>query len=343
MQTDSNLNKRLYGFDYLRVICMCSVLYTHNEISLKYVNQYLNENAPYLHWMDVVCYQLRTCAVPTFMLISLLLFVSKKRTFQDLKNRIATLVYLFLFWSVASILVSRARPRDGIVEWLLFFYTGGYSIFYFINNLILCTLLAYWAATLKRVHVWVMLLLSITTSFVIFVWITSNNSWVHLLDGWRPTAYLLMPFAAVILKPYLMDGGCPRETKWKIVLGLGVLAVLFAIIEWRFHAPYDLVGQYRKWLPWHSRISNQLTAIIFVILASEIRAVPGKIIRLLSANSLGIYCSHWIIMWPIVYFCDRHLTRISPLLSFGLSYILVLLASLLATEFIRRCQQRRIV
>lgn len=322
---------------------MCSVLYTHNEISLKYVNQYLNENAPYLHWMDVVCYQLRTSAVPSFIFISMLLFVAKKRTYEHLKYRISTLVYLFLFWSIASILVSRARPKDGVVEWLLFLYTGGYSIFYFINNLILCTLLAYWAMKLRRIHVWLMLFLSIVISFLIFLWITFNNSWVHMLDGWRPTAYLLMPFAAVLLKPYLMDANCLRETKMKIVLGLAVLALFFAIIEWQFHAPYELVGQYRKWLPWHSRLSNQCTAIIFVILATEIRAVPSKLVRLLSANSLGIYCSHWIIMWPIVYYCDRHLTKISPLLSFGLSYLLVLLASLLATEFIRRCQQRRIV
>jgi peptidoglycan/LPS O-acetylase OafA/YrhL len=333
----------LPGFEYLRVLCMCMVLYTHNEIASKYMNQYLNSISSSPHWMDVVCYQLRTIAVPIFTLISMILFVSKDRSKQELKARIVNLAYIFLFWSFIGIMTSRARPKEGIFEWFQFFYTGGYSEYYFINNLIVCTILSYWASKMTRKLTIVLFVISIILCFSMFLWFASGYYWLYMRGAWTPTAFIMMPFAAVLLKPYVLGSHAASSAKYRIVLILGLLTVVFAFIEWRFHAPFELIGEYRQWLPWHSRLSNHFLAMIVVILASGVRRKSGKLIRYLSKNSLGVYCSHWIIMWNIVYASDRYLTHISPFLSFAVSYLAVFAICLIFTEFLRRALQHRLV
>ncbi|BCU76917.1 acyltransferase [Luteolibacter sp. LG18] len=338
-QNDSPRFGWVDGFDYLRVFFMISVILNH----CNFVTDLAARSSSGPNLWDFFHLHVQSCAVPVFVLVSMLLFVRKPPSWDRLTERLRKLGYLYVFWVGAWMLYTRAFPIlevGSIVEFLL---RGGGWVFYFIASLILCSPLAWFASRLPLWGQWVGFFTAMGVIAGTFAYLAPDHLWTVRQYYWLPTCFMMMPFAAVLITPHSKQLSASRELRFKWIAGMMVIAILFAVIEWHFAAPLSTVGRLRSWLPKHARLSIQFGAIAFVFVGFGIRRHPHGLISFLARNSLGIYCMHPFVLGGFIKAAQKLVSPHVAWLAMPVATATVVFCCGMASEFLRRAFRHRLV
>ncbi len=295
-------NKQRYfpGFDYLRAALCIFVVAWHNFVfgAPTYVTDAtINRLSPTIQ--DILYFNLLLLAVPTFFQLSLFLFLRTRRErggghFTDRMSRFSSLL---IFWSLMVILYRYMLGwnitdyfRD-LTQTVLTIITGGRSIFYYFFSLLFLTALAealfFFLEHQPRYRnsiVWA----AVVFSVIIFV--AAPHVFARLgvwFDYWNPLNFIPYAFSAFLLVDF-----SARKNRNTITAGLFLLCLVFSLGEWLFIKYYIWNNYWGYIMPPYARVSVVLGAMFLVLFFTQISLPPAKIIRLLSAYSLGIYCFH---------------------------------------------------
>ncbi|OYU75807.1 MAG: hypothetical protein CFE32_12860 [Alphaproteobacteria bacterium PA3] len=336
-------NHALPGIDYLRAGFMLSVVFGHANFALYWATVLADKTGPGPNLMDVFYFQVQSTAVPTFILVSILLFCLKPITFARTRSRLVRLGYLYLFW--VSAWMYYTKP---VIEWNVLWITefllrGGGWQFYFIPVLILMTMQAAWMSRLTRRGVHAAFLASVLILFATEWWATSDFRWTRQPYYWLPACFVLLPCFAYWLASQIPTLVADRTKRFRIAGLLALAALVAAMVEWRFQAPADLVDQARKWVPKHARFSIQFESLAIVVLSLGIRRPPGPVIAYLARNALGIYCLHGFVIGGFLKSSQQLLGGKLPALVIPVACAGVVVACSLTSEFLRRAFRYRLV
>lgn len=274
------------GFDYLRAILSLAVIAIHTNLLTAHGKFSLEETG--INIFDIIQFNLFFLAVPVFLLISLFLFYKKNGTLLKDGRRIYQLVILYVFWTSIWILFKDTRPRDGIYETLIFLMRGGKSIFWFFFSLTFTTALAAVTRKLSPRLTWIALCISLFVIALFPILNMADPAYQYLVAFWNPLGFIPYVFAARLFVYYENIAKSHRS----IQLILLVTFIALCCIEWLtlIHPNHRLV-QFVE-MPIYSRVSVAIGASLLFIAALKIQSSPPRFIQLLSASSLGLYCTH---------------------------------------------------
>ncbi len=281
------------GFDYLRVFFMMMVLLGHSGFFYEMALTREKSVGMGHNLWDYLYFEMQSSAVPSFILLSMVLFAIKKPNWASNWDRVKKLGYLYAFWVGAWIIATEVRPEFTFLGLIVFFLRGGGWLFYTFATLILLTPLCWIAYILPKRAQWCGLFLATCAVIGTYLWTYQGYRWIKSPYYWLPSCFVMMPFIAVILTPHifrLKDASAKRYFWIFIMLSIGGLA---ALIEWYYSVPSELVDpSKRNWVPKHARLSVQFFAIAMLIASLGIQKPVNGIIRFFARNSLGVYCLH---------------------------------------------------
>ncbi len=322
---------------------MVSVIAGHVNLVTGLACQRAAEIGPGPNFWDHLYFDLQSSAVPSFVLISILLFCMKQVTWESTLKRLLKLGYLYIFWVSAWIVHSKPVVKPGVLGLIEFILRGGGWLFYFIAVLILMTLLTAGIAALKGRWRQVGYAASLATFLATVLWVSHDYRWTQGQYYWVPTCFTLLPCFALWLAPRLESLIEDRAARWRLAVGLLACGVVAALVEWHFAAPANLIDESRKWVPKHARFSINFDAAMIVVLSLGIRCKPGRIVSFLAKNALGIYCLHGFIVGGVVKGVDRVLGGRFPALVIPFGIVATVCICAAGAEFLRRAFRERLV
>lgn len=320
---------------------MISVVSVHSGLTLALATN-LNasaENSP--NFWDFVQLNVQAISVPTFVLISCILFSSKPFTWQRFSSRQLNLFYLYLFWVGTWMYYTKPEfVLDFRILSELFLRGGGWQ-FYFLAVIILMTCVnALLLSSKKAVKV-----LTFTACVGIFLYFEidtiATRSWAESPNYWNPCCFLLLPCFAVLVNQY--KERVLHTHSVTIIIALILLAVAVAIVEWQFAIPGEFLPSERRWLPRHARLSVHLTALVVVICAMKCKPKPRLIISFLARNSLGVYCLHGFILGGVLTFFQSLMGSYNRELAIATGCASVVILCVIASEVLRKILQHKII
>lgn len=334
---------KITGFDYLRVLFMISVVTGHANLMVAWAAALEKLLGPGPNICDFIYFYLQSIAVPTFALISTILFCLKPITWEYTAVRIKKLSILYVFW--VGVWVYCTRPSVemtflGVTEFLL---RGGGWQFYFIVILMFMTVQAALITRLPRYGRTAFFALCVLLLIAMEAYVTIDYRWTKYSYYWVPLCFVLLPSFAVWIKERLPELRANAKSRWMWIGVMVVLGIFFSVIEWHFSAPRELLDEQRRWIPKHARFSIHLVALAVVIMALGIRREPGAIIRFLAKNSLGIYCLHGFVLGGFLKASQFLIGERFPLLVAPLACVTAITACAVVAEFLRRAFRERLV
>jgi surface polysaccharide O-acyltransferase-like enzyme len=344
-QTTLDKPKKLHldGFDYLRVFFMSMVLLGHSNFFIDKAasRQEIVGAGPNL-W-DYLFYGLQASAVPSFILMSMVLFALSKPTFSKTLDRVKKMGYLYCFWVGAWVIYTKARPEPTFLGLIEFFLRGGGWLFYTFATLILLTPLCWIASILSKRQQLIGFVLSTCVVIGTFLWIYDGKKWLTEEYYWVPSCFTMLPFVGVLLAPYLAQLRDDAPKRWRWVLVAVVLGLIAAVVEWQFAASADLLNSDRRWMTKFARLSVQFFATAMLLASLGVKCPAPKVIEFFARNSLGVYCIHPFILSGVV----MAVVKVTKPWAFGLEtaigcVVLAVICSLL-TEFLRKTFKQRLV
>jgi surface polysaccharide O-acyltransferase-like enzyme len=335
----------LEGFDYLRVFFMMMVLLAHGDFFWNFGSQRQAAVGAGPNLWDLLYYHIQSTAVPSFILMSMLLFSIKPPTWERAVDRIKKLAYLYGFWVAAWILYTKLRPAPGLYGLFEFVIRGGGWVLYTFTVLMIMTPLCCVAHELNKKAKWLGPLLGILVVVGTFAYLTQGQKWSHRHYYWVPTCFTMMPFVAVLMVPHLKYLRATSAARWKWIGIMLLVAFVCALIEWRFSLPNEMVKEtgWRNWLPKHARLSIQFTAVALVIASLGVKTLANSWVRFFAKNSLGIYCLHPFVLRGIMVPVKRIVDPIAPELSIIAGCVTVAIVCALISEFLRRAFRQRLI
>jgi fucose 4-O-acetylase-like acetyltransferase len=274
-------------FDFVKAISICFVFVWH-------VNP-IRSDIPVLKFLLSLFYQnLSLIAVPTFITVSLMLFVVKvkKGGFQYLRKRVTRLLNIFIFWVsmqyCLSYLVQKEVPS---FTPKMIFYGGpailiaGASVFYFLSDLIILTIALYVFLHLSdNVKKYVSVIIAILT-LLYFAASSTIGFRLPAPIGLGPYNYLLSFIIYIPLSYYLRIN---MEFAVRHKYAIAVMLVLLVTYEKIMRVIFDL----NLFAP-YSRISVIAGMLLLITIAFSIKTMKAKrYIITLSKYSLGIFGVH---------------------------------------------------
>lgn len=344
------------GFDFLRAIFSLAIVADHTGL-FSLATSYGTITATNLLYANF-----SYVAVPVFLQISLFLFQIKSggvvfKTF--FQNRIAKLIYLYLFW-LTSFVLFRLFFKEGsagiaklrnlsIKEWIEFIVSGGNSPFYFFFSLIFLTILtallvlvfkkvqnfstrikiSYWLLFISCILIFASSIIDrLPTSIyphpqitLIVAKITSIVQW-----NYNPLNFLPYIFTTAIITQEFERGKFAQVTRlFKFELwSLFFLFLIFTVLEW------SLIDRLMN----YSRLSLVFGSWLLLDLALlSTRRVPA-LVSFISEYSLGLYTLHLFFTHVILADNPNFLSRQSepmPGLEILAEFLLVVSAALALT------------
>jgi surface polysaccharide O-acyltransferase-like enzyme len=324
LSTDRDLSSHVHGFDYARCLLAVAVVALHTRAFG------LSRSA------DVIYDHLCSLAVPSFMLISLYLFVAKGDVNgRVLARRLERLVLLFIFWSAAYAFVFHktddilrgCRSVTGLVRTLV---EGGNPIFYFFTCLAIATLVSAGVCRLPPRVLWVLAILSICG-----LWFMSASAGGRLSEElanyYNPLNFLPYAFIAPLIVAQVRQGRLKSHAARPAVI-LAALCAAWAIatlLETSFLHTAD-----RRSPSAYARPSAALGATAVVGLFILISHPAPRPVRWLSDCSLGIYCTHIFV---------KESARITEIPSHFMQFLVVLAVSIAIVAFLRHALARQMI
>jgi len=230
--------------------------------------------AAVVRWFD---FEISLTAVPTFILVSLLLFYPKAALgARALAKRLWRLTQIFLFWTLVqtafAVAVTRAWPRP---SWELVRLGGpsvpiiGGSVFYYLFDLIALTAAAFAYDRLREPWRGLLGGALVLSSIAYFEWSLVEH---RPIQYWELQNFLLyVPVASYL----------PRLIRWRYLFLIAYAA--FAAHDLYFGRVEDCV---------YARGSVLFGALTLYCVVMSGRAHAGRLAAALSAYSLGLYAIH---------------------------------------------------
>jgi fucose 4-O-acetylase-like acetyltransferase len=288
---------------------------------------------------DVIQFNVFCTAVPGFLLISHFLLFQKTDSVIGYWQRILDFVYLYLFWLVAWVMVTKSKPEKSFAGILEFLLRGGGWAYYYFAVLIINSLLCMAIHRLATKHIIIGLSVVSVFSATMFHNLASDHLWMTKITYWWPACFLTLPFCACLMSRNIIRfQQCDRV--WLTTSLILLVATLsFATLEWQFSASAAHLEQ-RPFLPDYLRISLSLGACFALILSLKITYVP-RVIKFISKNSLGIFCLHVFVLRG-VYQVVEHLVE-HELISLVIATSLMIVIGAVATEYLRFLLKQRVI
>ncbi len=328
----------LSGFDWLRATFICLVVLAHLNVF-----QSLAAGLPDPEtWnrYDVVRFQVVYLAVPGFLLIATFLQSIKQQSRETHVRHFTGLSYLYLFWVVAWILVTHARPEPSPWGLVTFVLRGAGWAFYFFAELLIVQVVRALIGNWKDRFLWLGLLTTLSVIAVGFaILVKEGKSWTVTSTYWWPICFLPVPFIAHLLARNYSGIVDSTGRMIRVVGTMALITLAFGIWEWRFAASAgSLEG--RPFLPEYLRISTVLGAACVVLASLRIRTAP-RLVRFISRNSLGIFCIHLFVLSGVYRAIDSRIH--DPIISSLITCLVILIGGGWIAEVLRQCMKSRLV
>ena len=315
------------GIVYLRAVLSCLIVVWHmGLIARSDIFSFENYETHTVNISDVINFQILLLAVPTFIVISCFLYISKVRTFFYFRVKLRWLITNLILWSALFNLhwyihTGNIRLDFGdISSAIVTLLRGGNTPYYFFICLSICLGIAHLIQYLSS-KVVLYLLFSIWLILCLFPFI-ANNTGINLITAfWNPINFISLPFAALLIHRYRQKVSSNRI----YIVILFLLYVLLSALEWHI-LPSDgnFVGNGGA-IPAYTRPSLVLGSVALLCIAIEFKPKPNKLIELMSNYSFGLYCVHPILIWPYNYTNFISFSNFSE--AMGLKFLIILLLS----------------
>jgi surface polysaccharide O-acyltransferase-like enzyme len=333
----------LDGFDYLRVFFMMMVLMGHANLFWYMAEQRQHSMGLGPNVWDYLYFEVQSSAVPTFILMSMVLFSLRPPSWSRTVDRVKKLGYLYCFWVGAWVLYAKAKPEPGVLGLIEFLLRGGGWLFYTFASLMVLTPFCWVAAKLSRRGQWVGLMLSILVVLATALWVYTDKKWLHHQFYWVPSCFAMMPFVAAILAPHLNRFRESGGMRYKWIAVMLVAGIVTALLEWKFSAATELITGERRWLPKHARFSIQFNAIALLILSLGVKKPVNRVVSFFARNSLGVYCLHPFILRGFIEPAQRLIGPYAPDLAIPVGCLVVAVFCSVVTEFLRAAFKHRLI
>ncbi len=346
--TGGEAPRHLPGFDYLRAAMACVVIVWHTNL-LTPPRMPPGDGS----FRTLISLYFLLLPVPTFFMLSSFLFCLKaKGNGKYLGLRLERLAYLYLFWGGLWFLSHRcislrlgwgsasvpavAPPLFGTGFWnsFGFFTSWGSGPYYFFSSLLVVTALAALAARLPRMALWVLLGLSLVFLAGISAFSVTGGSLGFLNIDPIPTNFLALSFAGPLAAHYHRKGWLDPdgERMQKVLLGAAAAFTVGVILEQSVFLLFRM-----DQMTHYTRPAPVLGAILLFLVALSVRRPPGRAVRFLSDHSLGMYCTH-----PLIMTAYGFLSGIEPK-GDPVYTLTVLASSILASVALRRVFSRGLI
>lgn len=322
---------------------MISVITGHANLTVTWAANLEQILGPGPNFWDYFYFNIQSIAVPTFILISSLLFCLKPVTWARTRSRLQKLACLYLFWVGAWTYYTKPTFEMTPLGLLEFLLRGGGWLFYFIAVLILMTVQTFVIARLSRRGLAIAFVLCALILLGTECYVGTHLRWVKGSYYWLPSCFALIPCFAVWLSTRSSRFATDPGTRWRWAITFLVVCVVAAVVEWQFAAPREVLDMSRRWVPKHARFSIQFGALAVVVLSLGIRRQPGRLVTFLARNSLGIYCLHGFMIGGFLRAADSVLGNRFPLLAIPAACLAVIAFCSLVSEFLRRAFRHRLL
>ena len=336
-------NYHLHGFDYLRATFSFLVVLAHSNFFGYFAKQWDQSHGAGVNIWDILYFQVQASSVPSFVLMSMLLFAIKRPSLALAWKRVGKLFYLYGFWVGAWILQSRLRPEPSVYGWLEFIIRGGGWVFYTFTVLMLLTPICCLAEKVRGKSEWFGPIVSALIVVSTFVYLHNGFKWTRQSYYWVPFCFIMAPFVAVWLVPRLDGLREDGRLRIKYVSIFLLLSIICAGVEWQFASPQELLPHWRAYLPKHARLSVQFMAVAVIIMSLGVGHQVPRLVQFFARNSLGVYCLHPFVLAGIGGPVERFVaTRLPDVAILSGSLAVVVICSLLS-EFLRRAFKERLI
>lgn len=293
-QSDLNQTEvpHYYNLDVLRAISIVLVVMWHTQC---FQAQVYEQHYYSIILYSIICifnYNITLLAVPIFYLISIYLFFKKSDTFSYFIQRLVRLVILYIFWTsiqcivyyISQYFLYNTIPSAPSISILIAggptVPGGGHgSVFYYLSDLIVLTIIAYVYRIISNDKVFIFISLLWTISFLIYYYLLHediNPYWT--IDNFLiyiPIVYLLYYYKNYFLK-----------LRWFYL----VIFIIFIVFDFK-DATTETKSAY-------SRVSVVFGAItLFSFIFASKFSKYNKYIQFLSNYSLGIYALHAFVLF----------------------------------------------
>lgn len=331
------------GFDYLRFFFMIMVLFAHTDFFAYFGNQYEKNHGSGANIWDVLYLQIQSCAVPTFVLMSMVLFCVKKPTWSRAWNRIVKLAYLYGFWVGAWVVYSGLRPEPTFYGVFEFIIRGGGWVLYTFAVLMLMTPMCCVAERMAKINSWIGPLLGVLIVLGTFAYLIEDLKWTRKMYYWVPTCFVMAPFFGFWLSPKIHALRSSAKLRWKVAGVFLLLAFISAWFEWRYSAAEQRHLHWRSFLPKHARPSVHLTAVAVIVLSLAVQTKAPRWVLFFARNSLGVYCLHPFILRGVAQPVIDFVSPVAPDFAILAAVVVVALSCSLLTEFLRKAFKERLI
>jgi hypothetical protein len=301
-------NNWYLGLDYLRPLMSFAVIAWHlhlfGETGFFDIDKFKTQN---ISFVDIVYFQVLLLSVPTFCLISLFVFSSRRIiNLKYLLKRIERLFYLYLFWLSTGLLIYMNIKNNSLLvlfnsltsdfyQFVLFLFSGGFTLYYFFLNLIFLTILAYFTISWGHRLQWLLMGISTMLFWVIPAVVCHFKICEFLLAYWNVINFIPYVFISNLINHYKKKLEAP-DIFWRCCFFLAILCFITAYCEWQW---FVCIGNFKYngfAIPPYMRISVAIGATLLLVSCLRIRQPAPKWIKFLSDCSLGLYCLHMIVI-----------------------------------------------
>lgn len=308
--------QRIGYYDFLRGIAIIMVvgIHTCNKCGVGNVQEV----------MSLIFRELINCAVPLFITLSAF-FMTRKMGSEGadrclmLRRQVIKVYVPMLVWSLPFLIIGLSVGKSPIRQLTLFF-TGGYSVYYFIALIIQCYAISFFVRKINLKGLAISGVITLAASVVI-AYGRGGNLPILLYAGLFPVWIFFYALGI-----YLSDSD--RYYSIKMLVSLMIMALLLQIVEGMFlkglgcHIPFDATKP-------SSMIFSALVILILFSKKVESSYVTNKFTRVveyIGVISFGIYLIHChvIPLIPPFYWAFEWLLTlaISIMIVCGMRYIL---------------------
>ncbi len=282
----------IHSLDYLRVVMCILVIIWHGKLLKNIFSNPIIE--------DIIYYNITLLAVPVFFIISLFIFYYKKiLDWEYTRNRVKKISIIFIFWFIFFNIhdLFSNITLDEINDLTYFNYIDLFlqqkvlpnklylNQYFFLLDLILLTIFARINANyLTNRRIQYTLLISSMVFIIIGATIIAfrNIEYAFLINFRIFTNFLPYIFAAALIKQDYITG--LKKINKKIIIYM-ILFLGSSLIEWQ-------ILKNTFYMPPYTRVSLVFGSMAIMYLFLKIKTKTPMLIRIISDNTLGIYCMH---------------------------------------------------
>ncbi|MBE9034194.1 acyltransferase family protein [aff. Roholtiella sp. LEGE 12411] len=275
--------ERDQGLDTLKAISIILILFWHLQ-PVRFVTR--NDNHTFIYFLnglvEIFNWQLTLIAVPIFYIVSLYLFFQKIRNKNYLKKRLVKLCSIFIFWSVIQIVFATIiNSKFPNLSWEMIIGIEpilplvGDSVLYFLFNLIILIVFAYFYQSLNFNHKKLLSYIIVIFSLILFE--------LTCLPKFSVPYYYLRNFLIYVPIAFALVNYTNKVVKFKF----------YYLATYILFSLHDICLRYYNYSPGiHSRISVVFGALTLFCFIHPLKIQGNWLTQKLAKYSLGLFVLH---------------------------------------------------